>query len=323
MPRQSPRAFTLIELLVVIAIIAVLIALLLPAVQSAREAARRAQCSNNLKQIGIAFHNYFDVHNGLPQTAVSLARTAASPNTQMQGGWCVQILPFMEQAAVFGAYNFSLGCYVDENQTAVCTVVSSYVCPSSPRSMNPINYVPRYKGTAATPDPTLYAAAGDYFTARSFVDPFDVPSKEMVEHTGALDQTTFTPLAAVTDGLSNTLLAYECAGKPDYYERGRFVHGFPTPSSPNVIDRQWFHGPWAGFQNMRIVSFTGGQYEYDGPCVINCHNGWNGVYSFHPGGVDVLSCDGSVRFLKESTAKSVIKAYVSRAGGEILDAAQW
>ena len=75
--------------------------------------------------------------------------------------------------------------------------------------------------------------------------------------------------------------------------------------------------------NMRIVSFTGGQYQYDGPCVINCHNGWNGVYSFHPGGIDALSCDGSVRFLKESVAKSVVKAYVTRAEGEILSGDQY
>ena len=323
MPRPRPRAFTLIELLVVIAIIAVLIALLLPAVQSAREAARRAQCSNNLKQIGIAFHNYIGVHNGLPHSAASHPRDAARPNNQMMGGWCTQILGFLEQSAVYGAYNYDLGFHVDENQTAVRTVVPTFVCPSSPRSTNPVPYVPRYSGTAATPDPTLRAAAGDYFTARSYVDPFGIPSRDQVEHTGALDQKTFTPLSAISDGLSNTLLAYECAGKPDYYVRGRFIHGFPTPSSPDVIDRQWMHGPWAGFMNMRIVSFTGGQYEYDGPCVINCHNGWNGVYSFHPGGVDALSCDGSVRFLKESTAKSVIKAYVSRAGGEILDASQW
>jgi prepilin-type processing-associated H-X9-DG protein len=74
--------------------------------------------------------------------------------------------------------------------------------------------------------------------------------------------------------------------------------------------------------NMRICTFTGGQYEYDGPCVINCHNGWNSVYSFHPGGVDALACDGSVRFLKESVARSVLKAFVSRAEGEVISADQ-
>lgn len=319
MPRSSRRGFTLIELLVVIAIIAVLIALLLPAVQAAREAARRSQCTNNLKQIGIAFHNYADAHNGFPPTAF----TRGSGNMEMFGGWCVQILGYIEQPAVYGAYNFNFGFYMDPNQTAVRTVVSTYLCPSTPRAMNPINNVPRFSGSSGTPDPSLYAAAGDYFTARSYVDPFNVPSSQMVEFTGALDQAKYTPLAAISDGLSNTLLAYECAGRPDYYRRGKFVHGFPTPSSPNAVDRWWAHGAWAGYMNMRIVSFTGGQYEYDGPCVINCHNGWNGVYSFHPGGINALSCDGSVRFLKESTAKSVIKSYVSRAGGEVQDASQW
>ena len=250
MRRTHRRAFTLIELLVVIAIIAVLIALLLPAVQAAREAARRAQCSNNLKQIGIAFPNYADVHNGLPPTAFSMGGKIQA----MGGGWCVQILGFIEQPAVYAAYNSSIAFHWDENQTAVRTVVQTYLCPSSPRGTNPINNVVRNNA----PDPNLWAAAGDYFTARSFVDPWNVPSASRIEYTGALDQDVYTPLSAISDGLSNTLLAYECAGKPDYYERGRFVHGFPTPSSPNAVDRWWAHGAWAGYMNMRINSFTAG-----------------------------------------------------------------
>jgi prepilin-type N-terminal cleavage/methylation domain-containing protein len=316
--RRQPHGFTLIELLVVIAIIAVLIALLLPAVQAAREAARRAQCSNNLKQIGIAFHNYANTHNGFPPTAFGIS----APNLLQFGGWGVQILGYIEQPAVYAAYNFNLAFHVAPNQTAVSTVLSVYLCPSTPRTMNPVNNVAVFTGSTGKPDPNLYAAAGDYFTARSYVDPW-YATPTFVDHIGALDQTVYTPLSAITDGLSNTMLSYECAGKPDYYEHGRFVHGFPTPSSPYTIDQWWSHGAWAGFMNMRIVSFTGGEYQYDGPCVINCHNGWNGVYSFHPGGIDALSCDGSVRFLKQSVAKSVIKAYVTRAEGEILSGDQY
>jgi prepilin-type N-terminal cleavage/methylation domain-containing protein/prepilin-type processing-associated H-X9-DG protein len=312
---RRPRGFTLIELLVVIAIIGVLIALLLPAVQAAREAARRAQCANNLKQIGIAFHNYSDTHNGFPPTAFGVSR----PTLEQFGGWGVQILGYIEQPAVYEAYNFDLGFHLWPNQTAVRTVLSVYLCPSTPRSINPINNVVDFKA-GGVPDPNLYAAASDYFTARSYIESWY--ASPFVEHIGALDQTVYTPLASISDGLSNTMLVYECAGKPNYWERGRFVHGFPTPDSPYAIDRWWSHGAWAGFMNMRIVSFTGGQYQYDGPCVINCHNGWNGVYSFHPGGINALACDGSVRFLKESTAKSAIKAFVTRAEGEVLSADQ-
>jgi prepilin-type N-terminal cleavage/methylation domain-containing protein/prepilin-type processing-associated H-X9-DG protein len=306
------RAFSLIELLVVIAIIAILIALLLPAVQAAREGARRAQCINNLKQIGIAMHNYADVQGGFPPTAIGISR----PNLEQFGGWGVQILGYLEERQVYAAYNFDLGFHLPANQTAVRTVLSVYVCPSTPRPPRPIPGVVVFTGSTGNPDMNLWAAPGDYFTARSYVDPwFATPS--FIDHDGALDMTNHTPFSAITDGLSNTLLAYECAGKPNYYVKGRFVHGFPTPSSSMASDRWWSHGAWAGYMNMRIVSFRGGQNEYDGPCVINCHNGWNAVYSFHPGGVNALACDGSVRFLKESTSKSVIKAFVTRSEGKL------
>jgi prepilin-type N-terminal cleavage/methylation domain-containing protein/prepilin-type processing-associated H-X9-DG protein len=310
-PNQAPGrrpGFTLIELLVVIAIIGVLIALLLPAVQSAREAARRAQCTNNLKQIGLAMHNYVDSNNALPPTAFAARR----PNLEQFGGWGVQILGHIEQPQVYASYNFDHAFHLDANQTAVRTVLSVHLCPSTPRDQATVSGVVRFS-PGGVPDPDLSAAPGDYFTARSYVESWY--AQPFVEHAGALDSRS-TPLARIRDGLSNTLLAYECAGKPDYYERNRLVR-------PNDPTSSWFsHGAWAGFMNMRIVPFRGGEYDYDGPCVINCHNGWNAVYSFHPGGINALACDGSVRFLKETTALSVMKAYVSRAGGEVISADQ-
>jgi len=319
--RRCP-GFTLIELLVVIAIIAVLIALLLPAVQAAREAARRSQCTNNLKQIGIAAHNYADAMGGFPPTAISPDTTSARPDTEQYGGWCAQILGYIEQPQVYAAYNFNLGFHLPANQTAVRTVISVYICPSTPRPPTPVAGVVKFSGKSGTPDMSLSAAPGDYFTARSFAEPW-MPSSARKEWIGALDQTVHTPFQSITDGLSNTMLAYECAGKPDYYVKGKYIHGFPTPTSSQAADRWWSHGAWAGFMNMRIITFRGGQEESDGPCVINCHNGWNGVYSFHSGGINALACDGSVRFLKESTAKAVVKSFVSKAGGEILSADQF
>ena len=134
MPSNSEsrrQGFTLIELLVVIAIIAVLIALLLPAVQSAREAARRAQCTNNLKQVGLAVHNYLDVHGRLP---IGRGTRPARPYTVLSrynySGFSM-ILPFMEQSPIFSAINFDLTMTVqDGNTTAMATVISSYLCPS-------------------------------------------------------------------------------------------------------------------------------------------------------------------------------------------------
>ena len=234
----------------------------------------------------------------------------------------MQILGYIEQPQVYAAYNFNRGSTCPANQTAVRTVLSVYLCPSTPRPAEPVNGIVVFTGSTGASDPNLYGGAGDYFTARSYVDPGT--SRRTASTTSAPSTRRSTRRSsAITDGLSNTLLAYECAGKPDYYERGRSSSPSPTPSSPYAVDRLVHHGAWAGFMNMRIVSFTGGQYEYDGPCVINCHNGWNAVYSFHPGGINTLACDGSVRFLKESTAKSVIKAYVTRAEGEILSADQF
>ena len=125
-PRPAPpRAFTLIELLVVIAIIAVLIALLLPAVQAAREAARRSQCVNNLKQIGLALHNYHDAHQTFPSGGWIVGG--------MNSGWSSAVLPGLEQRAVFDALNFSFPYNVATNSSAGSTVLNAYLCPSEPR----------------------------------------------------------------------------------------------------------------------------------------------------------------------------------------------
>jgi prepilin-type N-terminal cleavage/methylation domain-containing protein/prepilin-type processing-associated H-X9-DG protein len=304
------RGFTLIELLVVISIIGVLVALLLPAVQSAREAARRAQCSNNLKQIGLAFHSYHDTFNKLPASAEPAFGGQA-------GGWGIRIIPYLEQRTLYDSFNFNWAFYRPPNHTVLRTVVGTYVCPTTPRAGNPTNGVINNSSGKSVADPNVFGASGDYFTARSYVDLWNVPT--LNEHFGAIEMYKYTSFSAVLDGLSNTMLTYECAGKPDYYVRHGLVSAYsPSDPQPKSQASGYSHGLWAGFMNMRIVSFTGGEYEYDGACVINCHNGWNGLYSFHPGGNNTLACDGSVRFLKESTPKSILKAYVSRAEGEVI-----
>ena len=312
--RAPRRGFTLIELLVVIAIIAVLIALLLPAVQAAREAARRAQCTNNMKQIALATHGYADIFGGLPPWGQSYSVPGIGT---VRHGWGVKILPFMEQNTLFNAFNFSMAYFHAENSTVTMSSITSFLCPSTPTA--PVVT----SGLVQTPAPyynlKMGAARGDYFTPYGFSPIFNItPTSARPDFLGVLVNQLATPFASITDGTSNTMLFYELAGRPDYYTKGaKLVRTF-TPGSGTLTYLDW--GAWPSYQELRIQSFTGGENTYDGPCVINCHNGLNSVYSFHPGGVNTAACDGSVRFMKETVAKSVIQAYVTKSGGEVISA---
>src|SRR5437016_5430626 len=155
--RDAKRGFTLVELLVVIAIIGVLVALLLPAVQSAREAARRMQCTNNLRQIGVALHNFHDTNQCLPpggvatSTAPTIAHTKFSIPTNVIHGWGVFIYPYIEQKALYDQYHWNQNWYHSSNQLVYSQYVSGLICPSSP--------IPRRIDTKNT---NGQAAAADY-----------------------------------------------------------------------------------------------------------------------------------------------------------------
>ena len=315
--RRPPRAFTLIELLVVIAIIAVLIALLLPAVQAAREAARRAQCTNNLKQMGIAMHNYAASYNGLPPIYISFTPKGGTAADKIDRGYAVSILSYMEQQQVSNAYNMSRGLPHVENSTAVRTVINAYVCPTTPTPA----FIESGLATNTTPfyDLKLGAARSDYFTPFNVSLQFLATPNANFRFPGVLKANDVSPFADITDGLSNTMLLYELAGWPDYYLRRSLVKPYVAGS----YSRGGFQlGAWAGLMELNIVSFAGGEGVYDGPCMINCHNGYNAIYSFHPGGVNTLACDGSVRFLKESTARTTIQSFVTKNMGEIISSDQ-
>jgi prepilin-type N-terminal cleavage/methylation domain-containing protein len=131
MKRRDPRrAFTLIELLVVIAIIAILIALLLPAVQQAREAARRTQCRNNLHQIGLALHNYHDTHRVFPAGTITDVLPGGATTDGPEVRWATQVLPFLDETALYNAYNMSQDAHTGANTTVAYSVLAQYLCPS-------------------------------------------------------------------------------------------------------------------------------------------------------------------------------------------------
>ncbi|MBP3957249.1 DUF1559 domain-containing protein [Gemmata sp. G18] len=300
MCRGNRRAFTLIELLVVIAIIAILIGLLLPAVQKVREAAARMKCSNNLKQLSLAFHNYESAQGGLPPSQFSPPFT----------GWGSITLPYIEQGNVAAIYKSELDFYAPENQTAVNTRLDTHICPSTPSSDRLLKPI----GNVSFTDRT--GQAGDYYVPRSY----KTSASATEEAVGAISylKDVRTKFLEVTDGTSNTMLLYESAGMPVTY-RKRAPVACANTTNPANCNRHWF-AAWSSFHSSRIYSWTFDGVNSGGPCVVNCTNDLAyGIYSFHTGGANFGLCDGSVRFVSENVTPDVIKSFVSRAGGEVFN----
>ncbi len=346
-PNRS-KGFTLIELLVVIAIIAVLIALLLPAVQAAREAARRMQCTNNLKQIGLALHNYESMHGAFPSGGESTYYGSNPPSTQFVDGTATltKILPYLDQNVVFNTYNFSFE-YNDmrgANATSVATRMNMYVCPSSPNS-GAYNGVPDPNGGGvrfARTDygPTCYTDIDPGGQAQPAYANTATPLRNPASRQDGLLAQGMTPIARVTDGLSNTIAIGEDAGRDDYcispYLESYKGPQFPNTPQPNIPTGQRRYWRWAEADNAFGVS--GGpnnkfrpdreKTPYEAPPGALRTAGNNAgandeLFSFHPGGVNVLMGDGSVRFIKDSVSPVALRALVTREGGEVISADQY
>ncbi|HLW65671.1 MAG TPA: DUF1559 domain-containing protein [Gemmataceae bacterium] len=341
---RRTNGFTLIELLVVIAIIAILIGLLLPAVQKVREAAARTQCSNNLKQIGLACMNYESSYGNLPVGFLGADQPNAPAGTPgiHKTAWAALILPFAEQDNVLKIYNFNYDYDAQPNAQAVATQIKIYNCPSTPN--NPRWDTSVSDDAASTGWGTPGRAATDYsglnaikaFVAHACPQSASVPanaSKDDPRIVGVMTRDSQggninnagVRFMQILDGTSNTIMIGEDAGRPQWYGVGRILIS-QSGRKPNK------EGAWAdpnanfsvdGSNANCTPQFVGNSNSnvcVPGPtpnsCALNCTND-SEFYGFHTGGCMACFADGHVQFLNQNIALCTLAALVTRAGAEI------
>lgn len=335
--RDPRRGFTLIEVLVVIAIIGLLIALLLPAVQSARESARRIHCTNNIKQLGLAIHQYIDSTGVLPP---SMVLAGSGTTISWSNGWSIQmrILPAIEQGPTFNSINFSVAYQQHQNTTATGQVIPTFLCPSE------ANQQPTSHQTFGNVGINNYGwCMGDWFVWGSFGGPSPNrsafgpnQSRKWADFTDGLSQTillgevkSYQPYLRDCGGLSQisdptnipspnanpaqVVPEYNgsgCTLKPDghaeWVDGGVHHTGLTTAWTPNKVT------PGRGLPDLDI---NGQREKVGGPSFAAIT-----ARSYHPGGVNVLLGDGSVRFIKSTIAGNTWRALGTVAGGEVIGA---
>ena len=333
--RKRRLAFTLVELLVVIAIIGILVALLLPAIQAAREAARRTQCTNNLKQLGLGLQNYHDTHKSYPFAwMVYLPGGSLGPGMNAQV-WGVRILPFIEQQSLkdrfddrYPAVNaFAALPQVQENLKVIQTVLPTYICPSAlgapdkrtvSADLTPAGYPLSW--SAAPSDYIATTGVRGVFATVAYSGSAGGSRDGVLQYLGTnlSNPTQITvssnKMADITDGTSNTFIVAERTGGNRIYA-GLSVWNNPLEPTYAGING----GGWGDILNGEhwVAGSLWDNPLMEGPYAINRTNmNGRGFHSFHPGGCHFLLADGSVKFLSEDTEAYVVASMITRAKGE-------
>ncbi len=344
--KRSAKGFTLIELLVVIAIIAVLIALLLPAVQQAREAARRSQCLNNMKQLGLALMNYESSYRVLPMEKIT--QTTPFPYNQC---WTTMTLPFMDQAPLYQAFNFNTDFDNPVNWPVTTTQLPVFICPSTPPApsrTNPANIAGQVTPSGLySPPPNMFgicdymALSGVRFSLYWEINQASPPCPSAMSLSSPLDNrwpsamhsTLATPIAAIVDGTSNTMMIVEDAGRPGIWmgkTRQQLAGtvtkdgwGWADTGNSGAIDGATSDGMFVNSASKPTVvgnlpTCSASKCSTSATYFINAVSD-SEMFGWHTGGVMTLFADGSVHFISENISLSTLGALLTRNGGDIPD----
>lgn len=300
------KGFTLVELLVVIAIIGVLVALLLPAIQAAREAARRTQCTNNMKQIGLGLHNYHDTTRAFPIGHMiwnnNLPAGYGLVGTMRLFGWQVPLLPYVERKALYDQFDFQrfanqIDVLWPPNGTAMWNFVDVYLCPSNPGRVGIAwtgNTNPNSPGPNEDSTPTHYSGIADNVSEfENGVSGWPTPKGR-----GLFYMNSKLSFRDIEDGTANTIAVCENVSS--------------DPQGGNKYDGK----TWVAWNLLDVHNGINFPWKLNPRLTHSAWNSTNGPASYHPGGCNVVVADASVRFLSDSMDQTALSALATRAGRE-------